>query len=304
LQQENGSMTETERRTLSNLTEMTRDGRRIVMVTAYDASSARLADAAGLDMILVGDSAAMTILGHDSTLPVTMDEMLMLTRAVTRVVRRALVVADMPFGAYQLGEDETLRNAIRFVKEAGADAVKLEGAGRTLTRIRAIVDAGIPVMGHVGLTPQSAALAGGYRARGRTAADARRIFDEARALERAGCFAVVLEAIPARVAAHISEALQIPAIGIGAGAACDGQVLVWHDLLGLTSGHVPRFVKQYADLNAAILAALHAYAADVRAVAFPADSHTYGMPDGELVRFETQVADARSQNSSSPLRKR
>src|SRR6185436_10208766 len=195
---------------------------------------------------------------------VTMDEMLLLTRAVTRVVRRALVVADMPFGAYQTGEDEALRNAIRFVKDAGADAVKLEGAGRTLTRIGAILDAGIPVMGHVGLTPQSASLAGSYKARGRTAADAKRIFDEARALERAGCFAVVLEAIPA------------------AGASCDGQVLVWHDLLGLTRGHVPRFVKRYADLGATALEALRRYAAEVRDSTFPDESHTYGMPAEEL----------------------
>lgn len=297
-------MTDADRLRLPDLAQMAQTGRRIAMVTAYDAPSARLADAAGLDIILVGDSAAMTVLGHESTLPVTIDEMLMLTRAVTRTVRRAVVVADLPFGAYQLGEDDALRSAIRFVKEAGADAVKLEGAGRTLTRIGAILDAGIPVMGHVGLTPQSASLAGSYKARGRTAAQARRIFDEARALERAGCFAVVLEAIPAPVAAHISEALQIPTIGIGAGAACDGQVLVWHDLLGLTSGHVPRFVKQYADLNATILDALQAYGADVRAATFPDDSHTYGMPDDELARFEATIADARGQNATSPLRKR
>ena len=169
--------------TIPQIAELAHGGKRLAMVTAYDASSARLADEAGIDVILVGDSAAMTILGHESTLPVSMDEMLMLTRAVTRVVRQALVVADMPFGAYQPGEDEALRNAIRFVKDAGADAVKLEGAGRTLTRVSAILDAGIPVMGHAGMTPQSASLAGGYKTRGRTAADARRIYDEARALE-------------------------------------------------------------------------------------------------------------------------
>jgi 3-methyl-2-oxobutanoate hydroxymethyltransferase len=284
--------------TIPQVTELARGGKRLAMVTAYDASSARLADAAGVDIILVGDSAAMTILGYDSTLPVTMDEMLMLTRAVGRVVRRALVVADMPFGAYQPGEDEALRNAIRFVKEAGADAVKLEGAGRTLTRISAILDAGIPVMGHAGMTPQSARLAGGYKARGRTAADARRIFDEARALERTGCFAIVLEAIPAPVAAHITTALKVPTIGIGAGSACDGQVLVWHDLLGLTTDHVPRFVKRYADLNQAILDALRAYVADVRSSAFPDESHTYPMPDEELARFEAQLADARPERNS------
>jgi 3-methyl-2-oxobutanoate hydroxymethyltransferase len=297
-------MSETERLTLAGVTELVRHGKRLAMVTAYDAASAALADAAGLDIVLVGDSAAMTILGHTSTLPVTMDEMLMLTRAVSRGVRRAFVVADMPFGAYQPGEDEALRNAIRFVKEAGADAVKLEGAGRTLTRISAILDAGIPVMGHVGLTPQSASLAGSYKARGRTAAEARRIFDEARALERTGCFAVVLEAIPARVAARITDTLKIPTIGIGAGASCDGQVLVWHDLLGLTRGHVPRFVKRYANLSQTMLDALQRYAADVRSAAFPDDTHTYSMPPEELARFEAQIGESRvDQDFTKPLRK-
>lgn len=297
-------MTEPERLTLADLTDFARHGKRIAMVTAYDASSAALADAAGLDIVLVGDSAAMTILGHESTLPVTMDEMLLLTRAAARAVRRAFVVADMPFGAYQMGEDDALRNAIRFVKDGGADAVKLEGAGRTLTRISAILDAGIPVMGHVGLTPQSASLAGSYKARGRTAAEARRIFDEARALERAGCFAVVLEAIPAQVAARITEALKIPTIGIGAGASCDGQVLVWHDLLGLTRGHVPRFVKRYADLSETILDALRRYAADVRSAEFPDDTHTYGMPAEELARFEAQLRDSRADRDfTKPSRK-
>jgi 3-methyl-2-oxobutanoate hydroxymethyltransferase len=297
-------MSETERLTLAGVTDLVRHGKRLAMVTAYDAASAALADAAGLDIVLVGDSAAMTILGHASTLPVTMDEMLMLTRAVSRGVRRAFVVADMPFGAYQPGEDEALRNAIRFVKEAGADAVKLEGAGRTLTRISAILDAGIPVMGHVGLTPQSASLAGSYKARGRTAAEARRIFDEARALERTGCFAVVLEAIPARVAARITDTLKIPTIGIGAGASCDGQVLVWHDLLGMTRGHVPRFVKRYANLSQTMLDALQRYASDVRSAAFPDDTHTYSMPPEELARFEAQTGDSRvEQDFTKPLRK-
>ena len=280
---------DTQKLTLPELSAIPREGGRIVMVTAYDAASARLAEAAGVDVILVGDSAAMTVLGHDSTVPVTVDEMLMLTRAVTRVARRALVVADMPFGSYQLSEEQALQNAIRFVKEAGADAVKLEGAGRTLTRISAILDAGIAAMGHVGLTPQSVTLLGGYRARGRTALEARRIYDEARALERAGCFSVVLEAIPAAVAARISEALTIPTFGIGAGASCDGQVLVWHDLLGLTDGHLPRFVKQYAQLAEAIRRAVEAYAADVRAGRFPEPQHTYTMPEHELARFESQL---------------
>jgi 3-methyl-2-oxobutanoate hydroxymethyltransferase len=285
-------MTDIPRLTPRDLTELARAHKRIAMLTAYDASSARLADRAGVEIVLVGDSAAMTILGHESTIPVTLEEMLMLTRAVTRVVEHAFVVADMPFGSYQPGEDEALRSAIRFVKEAGAGAVKLEGAGRTLTRIGSILDAGIPVMGHVGLTPQSAALGDGYKARGRTAVEARRILDEARALERAGCFAVVLEAIPAAIAAHITDVLKIPTIGIGAGPSCDGQVLVWHDLLGLTPGHVPRFVKPYADLKATIASALEAYVADVRSGSFPAAEHTYGMPDAELARFESLLTEA------------
>jgi 3-methyl-2-oxobutanoate hydroxymethyltransferase len=277
---------------LPDLAEMARSRMRIAMVTTYDAASARLAETAGVDIMLVGDSAAMTVLGHDSTVPVTMDEMLMLTRAVTRSRRRALVVADMPFGSYQLSEDQALANAVRFIKEAGADAVKLEGAGRTLTRIRAILDAGIPVMGHVGLTPQSATLLGGYKARGRTAAEARRIFDEARALEQVGCFAVVLEAIPAPVAARIADALVIPTIGIGAGPSCDGQVLVWHDLLGLTPGRVPRFVKSYATVGETIVEALRGYIADVRSGAFPEAQHTYSISEEELERFESELADS------------
>jgi len=283
--------------TLPQLVEMASAGRRIAMVTAYDASSARIADAAGVEIVLVGDSAAMTVLGHDSTVPVSVEEMLMLTRAVTRVVRHALVVADLPFGSYQPGEEQALQNAIRFIKDAGADAVKLEGAGRTLTRISAILDAGIPVMGHVGLTPQSVTLLGGYKARGRTAAEARTIYDEARALERAGCFAVVLEAIPAPIAAHISEALRIPTIGIGAGSACDGQVLVWHDLLGLTPGHVPKFVKPYAQVGQAIRSALEQYVAEVHEGRFPDAAHSYAMPEQELARFEAQLAETTRRKS-------
>jgi 3-methyl-2-oxobutanoate hydroxymethyltransferase len=216
-----------------------------------------------------------------------------LTRAAARGAARALVIADMPFGSFQVSEERAVENAIRFVKEAGADGVKLEGAGRTLTRISGIVDAGIPVMGHVGLTPQSAVQLGGYKAQGRTAAAARRLVDEAVALERAGCFAVVLEAIPAAVAARITERLSVPTIGIGAGAACDGQVLVWHDLLGLLGGPMPRFVKQYANLSAAIAAALDAFVADVRAGRFPERQHTYGMPEAEQARFEADPSGPR-----------
>jgi 3-methyl-2-oxobutanoate hydroxymethyltransferase len=265
-------------------------GQRIVVVTAYDAPSARLADAAGIDVVLVGDSAGTTVLGGTSTVPVTMDEMLLFTREVVRGVERALVVADMPFGSYQVSEVEAVQNAIRLVKDGGASAVKLEGAGRTLTRISGIVDAGIPVMGHVGLTPQSVSMLGGYRAQGRTAAAARRLVDEAVALERAGCFAIVLEAIPAVVAARVTGAVRVPTIGIGAGPSCSGQVLVWHDLLGLSPDPPPRFVKQYASLATTITDALGAYARDVRNGTFPEDRHTYGMPDAERERLEAQLA--------------
>jgi 3-methyl-2-oxobutanoate hydroxymethyltransferase len=281
-------MSEPQRKlSLPELAEMAHRGQPIVMVTAYDAPSARLADAAGVDIILVGDSAGTTVLGGESTVPVTMEEMLVYTRAVARVTRRALVVADMPFGSYQVSEERAVESAIKFIKDAGADAVKLEGAGRTLTRISGIREAGIAVMGHVGLTPQSATVLGGYKAQGRTAAAARRLIDEARGLERAGCFSVVLEAIPATVAARITEVLRVPTIGIGAGAACSGQVLVWHDLLGLLPGPTPRFVKQYANLAATIRAALDAYVSDVRERRFPDDRHTYGMPDAEREQFET-----------------
>ena len=257
----------------------------IAMVTAYDAPSARLAEAAGVDGILVGDSAAMTVLGHDSTVQITVDEMLVLTRAVSRSVYKPLVVADMPFGSFQVSDEEAVRHAVRLIKEGGAGAVKLEGAGPTLTRVKAIVGVGIPVMGHVGLTPQSAVALGGYRVQGRRVRDAQRLLDEARALQGAGCFAVVLEAMPAVVAARITDALEVPTIGIGAGPSCDGQILVWHDLLGLTTGHVPQFVKRYADLGTAARAALEAYVTDVRSRKFPEPQHTYDMAEGEAEIF-------------------
>ncbi|MBA3412595.1 MAG: 3-methyl-2-oxobutanoate hydroxymethyltransferase [Actinobacteria bacterium] len=272
---------------LPELAEMKRRGEKIVMVTAYDASSGKLADAAGVDLILVGDSAAMVVLGHESsTVPVTMDEMLFMTRAVTRGARRPLVVGDLPFGSYQVSDEDAVRNAIRFVKEAGADVVKLEGAGPSLARVQAIVGAGIGVMGHLGLTPQSATVLGGFKTQGRTAEKAQQLLEDARALEAAGCFALVLEAVPAPVAERITAALSIPTIGIGAGSGCDGQVLVWHDLLGLHDGPTPRFVKQYADLKEEIRQALEAYAGEVRSGAFPAEQHTYAMPAEELPRFE------------------
>ena len=273
--------------TLPELVEMKRRGEKIAMVTAYDASGARLAEEAGIDVVLVGDTAAMVVLGYEgTTVPVTMEEMLFLTRTVARTARRPIVVGDMPFGSYQVSDAQAVENAIRFVKEAGADTVKLEGAGPSLSRVQAIVGAGIPVMGHVGLTPQSATLLGGFKAQARTASKALQLVADARALEAAGCFAVVLEAVPAAVAARVTEALHVPTIGIGAGAECDGQVLVYHDLLGLYDGRAPRFVKRYADLAAEIRRALGEYVADVRSGAFPGDEHTYSMPEQELAEFE------------------
>jgi 3-methyl-2-oxobutanoate hydroxymethyltransferase len=276
---------------LTELAERKARGEKLVMVTAYDHPGARLADAAGVDLILVGDSAADNVLGYDSTVPVTVDELLVLVRAVTRAVERAFVVADMPFGSFQVSDEAAVANAVRFVKEAGADAVKIEGAGPSLSRVQALVGAGIPVMGHVGLTPQSATMLGGYKAQARTAAKAQRLHADARALEAAGCFAVVLEAVPAAVAARVTEAVTVPTIGIGAGPACDGQVLVWHDLLGLSDRKPARFVKRYAELGAEITRALEAYAADVRSGAFPAEEHTYAMPADELALLEAATEE-------------
>ncbi len=270
---------------LTELAEMKRRAQKIVMVTAYDAPGGRIADEAGVDIVLVGDSAAMTVLGHSSTVPATMDEMIVLTRAVTRGAQRPLVVADMPFGSFQVSDESAIENAVRFVKEAGADAVKIEGAGPMLSRTRALVGAGIPVMAHIGLTPQSATMLGGFKAQGRTAEKARQLHEDALALEAEGCFAIVLECVPPPVAKRITASLTIPTIGIGAGADCDGQVLVWHDLLGLYSGTVPRFVKRYADLATAAREALEEYATEVRSGAFPEEQHTYAIPEAELALF-------------------
>lgn len=271
---------------LTELAEMKRRGQKIVMVTAYDMPGARFAEDAGIDVVLVGDSAAMVVLGHEgTTVPVTMDEMLFLTRAVSRAVRRPIVVGDMPFGSYQVNDEDAVRNAIRFVKEAGADVVKLEGAGPMASRARAIVEAGIPVMGHIGLTPQTATKLGGFRTQGKSAEAARALVADARELEAVGCFSIVLEAVPAPVAEEITATVAIPTIGIGAGPGCDGQVLVYHDLLGLSEGHLPRFVKRYASLSREIRDALEAYASEVRSGAFPDAEHSYGMADDQLTSF-------------------
>jgi 3-methyl-2-oxobutanoate hydroxymethyltransferase len=277
---------------LTELAELKRRGQKLAMVTAYDFPSGRIADEAGVELVLVGDSAAMVVLGNESTVPVTMEELLMLTRAVTRGATRPLVVADMPFGSFQVSDEVAVANAVRFVKEAGADAVKLEGAGPTLSRVQAIVGAGVPVMGHVGLTPQSATMLGGFKAQGRTAEKARRLVEDAIALEETGCFALVLEAVPSPVATRITRTLTIPTIGIGAGAGCDGQVLVYHDLLGLYEARAPRFVKRYAALAEEIRAALEKYAEDVRAGRFPEEQHGYSMPDEELEAFNHELLEA------------
>jgi 3-methyl-2-oxobutanoate hydroxymethyltransferase len=275
---------------LPELMEMKRRGEKIVMVTAYDAPSGRLADAAGVDLILVGDSSGMVVHGRESTVAVSLDEIVFMTQWVTRGAKRPLVVADMPFGSYEASNEQAVANAVRLVKDGGADAVKLERGGTSIERARAIVDAGIAVMGHVGLTPQTATVLGGFKAQGRTADRAQQLVDDALALQDAGCFAVVLEAVPAPVALAVTKALAVPTIGIGAGGDTDGQVLVWHDMLGYYEGHSPRFVKRYADLGDAIVEALGRYADEVRSGAFPEEQHTYAMPDDERAAFEKTKA--------------
>jgi 3-methyl-2-oxobutanoate hydroxymethyltransferase len=274
---------------LPELAEMKGRGDKIVMITAYDAPAARIADEAGVELILVGDTAAMVMLGHESTVPVTLDEMIFLTRAVTRAARRPLVIGDLPFGTYEISDEQAVGSAIRMVKEGGADVVKLEGAGRMVGRVRAIAESNIGVMGHIGLTPQSATKLGGFKAQGRTSDTAKRLYDDAHALQEAGAFAVVLEAVPAPIAARISQALAIPTIGIGAGAGTDGQVLVWHDMLGMYDGRTPRFVKRYANIAQEIGDAVAQYAHEVRSGAFPEDQHCYSITTAELGEFEKAV---------------
>ena len=275
---------------ITDLLAMKERGERIVMVTAYDAPSGRLADEAGIDLVLVGDSAAMVVLGYDSTVPATMDEMLMLTRAVTRGARRPLVIADLPFGSYQVTNEQAVEAGIRFLKEAGAEAVKIEGGGTSVARARALVQAGIPVCAHIGLTPQTATALGGFKAQGRSAAKALELVEEALALEAVGCFLIVLEAVPEAVGRRISEALTIPTIGIGAGAGCDGQVQGWHDLLALYSAFVPKHAKQYARIGEAIKAAISAYASEVRSGAFPTSKESFRMDEAALAKLAETTA--------------
>jgi len=276
--------------TLPRLAEMKRRGEPIVMVTAYDFPSARAVEAAGVDVVLVGDSGAMTVLGHPSTVPVTLDELLVLAKAVRRGLRTPLLVGDLPFGSYEVSDEQAIASAVRFVKEAGCDAVKLEGGGpAAAARARAIIGAGIPVMGHVGLTPQSATALGGYRAQGRSAQDAARIAAQALALQAAGCFSIVFEAIPSQVAEELMTRIEIPVIGIGAGPATDGQVLVFHDLLGIREGLGARFVKRYADLQEAMVAGVAAFAADVRSGAYPEPRHGYSIDREQLRDFRQRL---------------
>jgi len=271
--------------TLPRLAEKKRLGEPIVMVTAYDYPSAQVAQAAGVDLVLVGDSGAMTVLGYPSTVPVTTEEMLMLAGAVRRGLQTPLLVGDLPFGSYEASDEQGIATAQRFIKEAGCDAVKLERGGTSVQRARAIVEAGIPVMGHVGLTPQTATALGGYRAQGRTAERALAVARDAIALQEAGCFSLVIEAVPAAVSEALMTRLQIPVIGIGAGAATDGQVLVFHDLLGIYDGHAPRFAKRFGELREQMIAGVSAYAAEVRGGSFPGPEHVYSIDEDELRTF-------------------
>jgi 3-methyl-2-oxobutanoate hydroxymethyltransferase len=248
---------------------------KITCLTAYDYPTARLLDEAGVDVILVGDSLGMVVLGQDNTLPITIEEMLHHTRAVRRGTRRALVVADMPYGSYHTDLPESVRNAMRFVKEAGAEAVKVEGGERRLELISRLTEAEIPVMGHVGLTPQSVNALGGYRVQGKTPSTAQQLIRDARAVEAAGAFSVVLEAVPRELAAEITRELRIPTIGIGAGPDCDGQILVVHDLLGLTFSPLPKFARRYANVGELISSAVREYCEDVRGGMFPSDGESY-----------------------------
>jgi len=282
--------------TLPLLFEKKRLGEPIVMVTAYDYPSARAAEAAGVDLVLVGDSAATTVLGYNATTPVALDDMLVLTRAVRRGLSTPLLIGDLPFGSYEVSDEQAIATAMRMVKEAGCEAVKLEGGGETsLRRARAIVNAGIPVMGHVGLTPQTATALGGWKAQGRTAAAAARIAEQALALQDVGCFALVFEAIPAAVTEELMGRIEIPVIGIGAGPATDGQVLVFHDLLGIRDGLGARFVKRYANLQQEMNDGVGAYAEDVRARRYPGPEHCYSIDPSELSELHRRLsADAQN----------
>jgi 3-methyl-2-oxobutanoate hydroxymethyltransferase len=270
---------------VQTLSAMKREGRKITMLTAYDYPTARILDGAGIDTLLVGDSAGNVVLGYPDTLPVTMDEMIVITRAVSRATERALVIGDMPFMSFQRSIPDAIENAGRFVKQGGATAVKLEGGGGVVETVRAIVDAGIPVVGHLGLLPQSASMLGGYHVQGLTADQAGRILDDARRLEDAGVFLIVVECIPDRLGALLSERVSVPVIGIGAGPGCDGQVLVLHDVLGVKSGFTPRFVKRFAEIGEEIARAASAFRDEVTSGTFPGPDHVFHMKDEEYEKL-------------------
>ena len=272
--------------TLPGLLEMKRLGQPITMITAYDYPSACVVEEAGVDVVLVGDSAAMTVLGYDSTVPITTDEMVMLASAARRGLKTPFLIGDMPFGSYQGSDEQAIDNATRFIKEAGCDAVKVEGAGTTLSRVKAIVESGIPVMGHVGLTPQSATALGGYKAQGRTAEKALSIADDALALQKAGCFSIVFEAVPAAVTDEIIPMIDVPVIGIGAGPSTDGQVLV---------GHSPRFAKQYCKVREAMIEGVEEYINDVRSCSFPKQEHCYSIDPDELDEFRKEIEERKKE---------
>ncbi|MDE3111560.1 MAG: 3-methyl-2-oxobutanoate hydroxymethyltransferase [Chloroflexota bacterium] len=279
--------------TVPEVVQMKRDGKKITMMTAYDVAFARLVDQAGIDITLVGDSLGMVMLGYTTTVPVTMDDMIRHAAAVARGTKRALLVGDMPFGAYQTGRDDAIRNATRFLKEAGTDAVKLEGGHEVVETTRALVDSGVAVMGHVGLTPQRVAQFGGFKVQAKSAEAARQLIDDCVALEQAGCFSIVIEGVPAPVAALATERVGIPTIGIGAGVGCDGQVLVLHDALGLFGEFKPKFAKRYADLGPIVVEALERYGREVRDGAFPDDEHSFTMKESERAELERAVSEPR-----------
>jgi 3-methyl-2-oxobutanoate hydroxymethyltransferase len=274
---------------LPTLRAITSAGRPVVMLTAYDYPSGRIAEAGGVDVVLVGDSAAMTVLGHDSTRAITVNELLMLTRAVRRAVTSIPLVGDLPYGSYEHSDESAVATALRFVDEGGCDAVKLEGAGTMLSRVRAIVAAGIPVVGHVGLLPQSVTTPDGYRARGRDAEQALDIIAGAEDLEAAGCAALVIEAVPSEIGAIVTERVGIPVIGIGAGAATGGQVLVYHDLLGLGEGKLPRFVRAYATGRETLVDAVRHWAEDVRTGRYPSVDESYGIAPDVLAQVRDRL---------------
>ena len=274
-------------------------GERLVCLTAYDYPTARIVDEAGIDVILVGDSIGNVVFGYGNTVPVTLEEILTHTRAVRRAVKRALLVADMPYGSYHTGADDAVRAALRLIKEGGAEAVKLEGGRKRAALVKRLVDEEIPVMGHIGLTPQSVNKLGGYRVQGKTAETARELLDDARALEEAGAFSIVLEVVPREIAKLITESIQIPTIGIGAGVDCDIQVLVLHDLLGLTFGKLARFVRPYANLRETMTDAISHFAEDVRTGAYPSDAESYGLPAEAAAELNLAPADKKTELEKS-----